>query len=141
MRMADERKERVLHTRVPHSLEREIKHRARRLGLSVSTVVRHVLQHTFGLVDDIVTDGTNVALSLSGDEPLAAERDDGTDEGARIIAWQDAVLNVNAVCGRCNAILPRGARAGVAVRERPGPPAMLCLGCLAKSTTGDQEDR
>src|SRR5512147_2084609 len=61
-----ERKERVLHTRVPESLDRQLSHKARDLGLSVSTVVRHVLLNTFGLVEDIVTDSTNLALSIAG---------------------------------------------------------------------------
>ena len=63
-----ERKERVLHTRVPQSLDRQLKRRARNLGLSVSTVVRHVLLNTFGLVEDIVTDSTNLALSVAGQD-------------------------------------------------------------------------
>jgi hypothetical protein len=139
--MADERKERVLHTRIPDSLEREIKHRARRLGMSVSTVVRHVLQHTFGLVDDIVADSTNVALTLAGGDPpprAPATVDDGEPA---IVAWQEAVLNVNAVCERCNAILARGTRAAVAVRERPGPRAMLCLTCLPALGDAGEEER
>ena len=47
---ANSRKERVIHTRVPESLDDEIKRRATGLGLSVSNLVRNVLQHTFGLV-------------------------------------------------------------------------------------------
>src|SRR5512143_3250488 len=66
------RKERVLHTRVPGALDRHLKQRARSLGMSVSTVVRHVLLNTFGLVEDIVTDGTNVALAIAGQEPPPA---------------------------------------------------------------------
>jgi len=46
---ADERKERVLHTRVPDSLDKHLKRRARTLGMSVSTVVRNVLLTTFGV--------------------------------------------------------------------------------------------
>src|SRR5688572_3352758 len=65
-----ERKEKVLHTRVPDSLDRQLRRRARSLGMSVSTIVRHVLLNTFGLVEDIVADSTNVALSIAGaDEP------------------------------------------------------------------------
>ncbi|HJQ84447.1 MAG TPA: hypothetical protein VKA21_10250 [Candidatus Binatia bacterium] len=122
----DERKERVLHTRVPESLERQLKQRARRLGMSVSTVVRHVLLNTFGLVEDIVTDSTNVALAVTGQEPI------GGPEAARpdVVAWQDAVLNVNAVCERCNAVLRAGTRAAIGVRDRPGPRAILCRRCL-----------
>lgn len=129
----DERKERVLHTRVPDSLDRHLKRRARGLGMSVSTVVRHVLLNTFGLVEDIVADSTNLALAISGEEP--APRPDrapasSAEPAAEILGWQEAVLNVNAVCDQCNAILPRGARAAIGVRSQPGPRAIICCDCL-----------
>jgi hypothetical protein len=136
----DERKERVLHTRVPQSLDRQLRHRARNLGLSVSTVVRHVLLNTFGLVEDIVTDTTNVALSVAGEdaEPGARSRIAGRrsveDESAQngIVGWQEAVLNLNAVCAHCNAVLRRGARAAIGIRTRPGQPTFLCNRCVRK---------
>jgi hypothetical protein len=137
---ADERKERVLHTRVPDSLDRQLKHRARRLGMSVSTVVRHVLLNTFGLVDDIVTDSTNVALALTSDSsepasgnptrastPKAAASDAGT-----VLAWQEAVLNLNAVCAHCNAILRKGVRAALGISEGAGPRVIICQRCLER---------
>jgi hypothetical protein len=138
---SDERKERVLHTRVPDSLDRQLKHRARRLGMSVSTVVRHVLLNTFGLVEDIVTDSTNVALALTGgdsSEPAAgspartpAPRP-GNADSSTVLAWQEAVLNVNAVCAHCNAILRRGVRAAVGIRDAAGAPVVICRRCLER---------
>lgn len=116
-----ERKEKVLHTRVPESLDRQLRVRARGLGLSVSTVVRHVLQNTFGLVDDIVSDSTNVALAIAGES--LPERDE-------IIGWQEIVLNRNAVCDHCNVVLGKGTRAAIAVRPGPGPLTALCVDCL-----------
>lgn len=138
----DERNEHVLHTRVPHSLDRRLKRRARTLGMSVSTVVRHVLLNTFGLVEDIVTDGANVALSLAGEEvmprgrrPGGPDRAEAAGEGAgEILGWQEAVLNLNAVCDRCNAVLRRGGRAAIGIREHPGPRAILCRKCLGVLT-------
>ncbi len=135
---ATERKERVLHTRVPHSLERHLKQRAQQLGMSVSTVVRHVLLNTFGLVEDIVTDTTNVALSIAGATPASprrAGRDAATPDADDIVGWQEARLHRNAVCEQCNALLPRGCRAAIAVQERPGPRAIICRRCLDALTT------
>lgn len=135
---AGERKERVLHTRVPASLDRQLKHKATRLGLSVSTVVRHVLLNTFGLVEDIVTDSTNLALSIAGeDTPAAAARPREKRGGARddpgaVVAWQEALLNLNGVCDRCNVVLRKGTRAAVGVRDMPGPRRLLCTSCLRK---------
>jgi hypothetical protein len=136
---AGERKERVLHTRVPDSLDRHIKRRARSLGMSASTVVRNVLLTTFGLVEDIVNDSTDIALAATGlatsprrDRSRAAA---GTPAG-EVVAWQDAVLNLNAVCDQCNAILQKGSRAGIGVREQPGPRAIICPQCLAALSRG-----
>jgi hypothetical protein len=130
---ADERKERVLHTRVPDSLDKHLKRRARTLGMSVSTVVRNVLLTTFGLVEDIVNDGTDIALAVTGQEtgPRRPRARAGAATPDEVVAWQDAVLNVNAICDRCNAILPKGVRAAVGIREQPGPRAILCPSCLA----------
>ena len=125
------RKERVLHTRVPGALDRHLKQRARSLGMSVSTVVRHVLLNTFGLVEDIVNDGTNVALAITGQEPAPAPpRTTERSRGEEVLAWQEAVLNVNAVCAHCNAILKRGTRAALGVGDQPGPRAIICRRCL-----------
>ena len=137
-RDAAERKERVLHTRVPASLDRHLKHRARNLGMSVSTVVRNVLLNTFGLVEDIVADGTNVALSLAGQPTLpragGAEPDPARD--AAILGWQDVVLNRNAVCDRCNAVLRKGARATLGIPEGAGPRTIVCRRCTARERPG-----
>ena len=148
----EERKERVLHTRVPESLDRHIKRRARNLGMSVSTVVRNVLLNTFGLVEDIVTDSTNIALSITGEEAIPpGERARARGSSARddrpaasdILGWQEAVLNLNAVCDRCNAVLRRGTRAAISVGERPGPRAIMCKRCLGRlaAGTGDRAAR
>jgi hypothetical protein len=129
----DERKERVLHTRVPDSLDKHLKRRARTLGMSVSTVVRNVLLTTFGLVEDIVNDGTDIALAVTGQETAPRRpRSRAVASSDEVVAWQEAVLNVNAVCDRCNVILPKGVRAAVGIREQPGPPAILCPSCLAE---------
>lgn len=136
-----QRKERILHTRVPESLDRHIKHRARGLGMSVSTVVRNVLLNTFGLVEDIVTDGTNIALALTGQEVIPTngrgqKRKPASDGETDILAWQEAVLNRNAVCDHCNAVLRTGTRAAIAVREQPGPRPILCRRCLRRVEDG-----
>ena len=126
----DQRKERVLHTRVPESLDRHIKRRAKSLGMSVSTVVRNVLLTTFGLVEDIVNDSTDIALAITGAEASPRERGHARADRAEVLGWQEAVLNLNAICAECNAILQKGTRAAIGVRDRPGPRAILCRSCL-----------
>jgi hypothetical protein len=48
----------------------------------------------------------------------------------RVFAWQQAALNLNAVCDQCNAVLAKGqlAAIGIPIPERP---VFLCLECLA----------
>jgi hypothetical protein len=126
------RKEKVLHTRVPSSLDRQLKERARNLGLSVSTVVRHVLLNTFGLVEDIVVDSANLAMSIAGDDSPAKGDGRRAKDFAMtgVLGWQEAVLNVNGVCERCNTLLAKGRKGVIAVRESPGPRTLLCARCL-----------
>jgi hypothetical protein len=132
----------VLHARIPEALDREIKGRARNLGLSVSTVVRHVLMHTFDLVEDIVSDSANIALSIAGDSPRrdatpgpASQAKASAEHG--VIGWQQVVLQRNAVCARCNSILKRGAAAAIAVHDTSAPAqqTIICQACLTALTS------
>lgn len=147
--MADEeRKEKVIHTRVSEGLEEEIRERAARLGVSVSNLVRNVLQNTFGLVEDVVADAASISRSArgegrSGADGHRAERD-GSGGGrsaaperpGRVLGWQEAVLSVNALCAACNAILPRGTRAAIAVVEGNAPRDIRCLSCIDEKNEG-----
>ena len=54
-----------------------------------------------------------------------------------VLAWQEAVLNLNAVCDQCNAVLHKGSRAGIGVRELPGPRPVICPQCLAELSRPD----
>lgn len=131
------RKEKMLHARIPERLDSEIKRRAGSLGMSVSTVVRHVLLNTFNLVEDIVADSTNVALSITRDESdTSTTKNHGGEAGAsprgRILGWQEVILNLNAVCDRCNAILATGTSAAIGIREQPGAQSIICKRCLEK---------
>lgn len=120
----------MIHTRVPESLDDEIKRKAGNLGVSVSNLVRDVLENTIGLVEDIVSDSTQIARAARGEvvHPGRARRHrDG--EGGTVLGWQVAVLNVNAVCDACNAILPKGTEAAIGVVDG-GPRPFRCAACL-----------
>jgi plasmid stability protein len=110
-------KERVLHTRIPESLDEAIRARAAGLGMSVSNLVRNVLANALEVVE-----------AAAGLAPPAAAR----AATAVVLGWQEAVLARNAVCDRCNDILPRGARAAIAVVEPDGagPRPIRCLPCI-----------
>ena len=128
-------KDRVLQARIPEQLDEELRDRAEQLGLSVSTVVRNVLFHTFDLVEGVVTDSAHIARAIKGREPPSsppppAVADEDSAAKSTVIGWQEAILNRNGICEQCNAILPMGARAAVGVPAQARP-VLLCLDCLA----------
>jgi len=144
-----EKNERVIHTRVPERLEAELKGRAEALGVSVSNLVRNVLNNTFGLVEEIVADSARLAETARSTfrapaaPPPAAWPD--IAHGGRapsraaatdVIGWQELILGKNAVCDRCNTILPRGQDAAIAIVDGPGPRPILCLACLEELRHG-----
>jgi hypothetical protein len=116
-----ERKERVIHTRVPESLEAELRKRAQDLGISVSNLVRNVLGHAFGLVGDVVADSHAIARAARGEKSGAS-----TDD---VIGWQAITLAKNAVCSQCNTILAKGKPASIGMTERGAVGPILCLTC------------
>jgi len=133
-----EKKEKVLHARIPESLDEEIREHASQLGLSVSNLVRNVLQNAVGLVDEIIADTAGLARSATGGKAgPAAKREAPVDRAPRVLGWQEAVLNLNAVCDRCNDILEKGSRGAIAVVEGAGPRPIRCLGCVEEKSDGN----
>jgi len=138
---ASDRKERVLHTRIPEALDEEIRAQARELGVSVSNLVRNILRNTLGLVGDVVEDTANLTRRALGEEPKA--RQPGAARPMRgsspeapgpspVVGWQRITLNVNAVCAECNAILEKGTDAAAGVGGDPTTPTLICPSCLEK---------
>ncbi len=132
-------KDKVLQARIPEDLDVQLRDRAEQLGLSVSTVVRNVLLHTFDLVEGVVADSAQLARVVQGREKPAAPLLPAPDpeEGSGVIGWQQAVLNRNGVCEQCNVILAKGetAAVGVPVQARP---LLLCLKCLGELSATEQ---
>jgi len=134
----DGKKEKVLHTRISQDLEEQIRKEAGSLGVSVSNLVRNILSNTFDLVENIVTDSADISRSArrrsappaAGTKPSGAVEPEPVSVPGRVLAWQEAVLNLNAVCSQCNTILEKGSRAAIAVVEGTGPRPALCLTCL-----------
>lgn len=127
----DDRKERVIAARVPEALDDAIRRHATSLGLSVSNLVRNVLQNSLGLVGDIVADSAEIARLARGER----QRDPALFGSAparspRVIGWQEVRLAVNAVCEICNAVLPRGTQAAVGVLEGAGAVRLRCEKCI-----------
>jgi len=143
----DKKKEKVLHTRITPDLEKQIREEAGSLGISVSNLVRNILSNTFDLVENIVTDSAEISRSArrrsvqtaAGKQTNSTADPGSSPEQDYVLGWQEAILNLNAVCYQCNEILKRGSRAGIAIIEGKGPRPSICLTCL-KEITNDSEN-
>ena len=122
----DEKKERVLHTRVPERLEAHLRQRAEDLGISVSNLVRNVLGHAFGLVGDVVADSHAIARAARGETKPAPAPAAAVTSIDDVIAWQPVVLGKNAVCATCNAIVAKGSQGAIGA----GTTIVICTECL-----------
>ena len=138
------KKDKVIHTRVSESLDEEIKTRASGLGISVSNLVRNALLNAFGLVEGVIADSESIAESAraKGVAPpaeLSGPRPPRSDD--QVVGWQRLVLNLNAVCSACNAILSKGSEAAVGVTGAGfDPRSVICLKCLERSVRDDDGD-
>jgi hypothetical protein len=130
----DAKKERVLHTRVPAVLERELKRFADNLRVPVSNLVRTILEDAV-TVADAATENVESRLKLAA-KHLEKERERirksiEHDPLEGIVAFQDVVLAVPATCAKCGKDLPRGTKAQMGIGESPGlPRRFVCQDCL-----------
>jgi hypothetical protein len=134
----EEKKERVLHTRVPALLERELKRFADSLRVPVSNLVRAILQDALTVADAA---GTSIEERLkNAAKALEQERERlkkkvQPDPLADVVAFQWVTLAQPAVCAKCDRSIPRGAGAHLGLTEgrRAGANLMLCQACLPPS--------
>lgn len=133
---ASPRKERVLHTRVPAVLERELKRLAESLRVPVSNLVRAVLEDAVAVADHA---GENVETRLkSFAENLEHERDKLRRRVMRdpledVIAFQAVKLAQPTPCAKCKRELRRGEGAHLGLRDEARPVAgrvFVCDGCV-----------
>jgi hypothetical protein len=126
------RKERVLHTRVPAVLERELKRFADNLRIPVSNLVRTILEDAL-LVADAATGNVEERLRRAA-QHLEKEREKirkhlEHDPLEGIVAFQEVMLAVPAACAKCGATLARGARAHLGIGDGPGERTFVCDDC------------
>lgn len=160
-------KDRVVQTRVPRDLETTLKREARRRRLTVSHLVRNVLEDAFQLVDgvvanvdDLVNDSVELVRRVGSDaRRVAGAVREATRPGeaappgevappsadlAHVWAWNRVVLNRATDCSRCGRGLARGAVAHAGLSDDPSQPrAWLCDDCIdalaeAEAGAGDE---
>ncbi|MBW2272985.1 MAG: hypothetical protein JRG96_06920 [Deltaproteobacteria bacterium] len=145
------RKDRLIQTRVPRDLEATLKEEARRRRLTVSHLIRNVLEDAFELVDgvvadvdQIVTDSVSLAKNVSRnarrlassarvpETPASQPTSDLSDisDISHVYAWNEVVLHQSASCSSCGTQIERGERGFAGMSDTPERPrAWLCPAC------------
>ena len=137
-------KDRVLQARIPEQLDEELRNRAEQLGLSVSTIVRNALLHTFELVEGVVADSAQIGRAIQGRATQLRPELPPPDtapyaDASGILGWQEAILNLNGICDECNAVLHKGERAALGIPTQPRP-VLLCIKCLKSLSVQSSEN-
>jgi hypothetical protein len=137
-----DRKDRLVQTRVPGDLDEALREQAKKKRVSVSQLIRNVLEDTFDLVDNVVGEAVTLGKNVSRDAKRIAEsaqgrrNQAGVNKAVRAIetvyAWQKVVLNRDGVCEICGASLRKGGDGMVGLNEdRDAPPVWLCVDCAS----------
>ena len=131
------KKERVLHTRVPAVLERELKRFAENLRMPVSNLVRAILEDAVNAADaagESVEGRLKRAAQQLGREREKLKKRVLPDQFASVYAFQPVTLAQPATCARCGRSLSRGDHAHLGMSEPPPKsPAdriVVCDTCL-----------
>ena len=152
-------KDRVVQTRVPRDLETTLKREARRRRLTVSHLIRNVLEDAFQLVDgvvanvdELVNDSVELVRRVGSDarrvagavREAARPGEAAPADLAHVWAWNRVVLNRATDCSRCGRGLARGSVAHAGLSDDPTQPrAWLCDDCIdtlaeAEAGAGDE---
>jgi hypothetical protein len=112
------KKDRLIQTRVDRRLQKTLIDEARNRRMSVSNLVRNILEDAFGLTD---SDAAPVLDDVSPVDPPELDH---------VIAWNPVVLSRDVECSRCARPIETGQRALIGLSEDPSAPrAWLCPEC------------
>jgi hypothetical protein len=136
---SEERKERVLHTRVPAVLERELKRFAANLRVPVSNLVRAILEDAVNAADRATVNVENQLLSAVKQLEVERERIKKkvlSDPLEHAVAFQPVTLSKPAACAKCQCELPKGSAAQLVISEEPTPERLFaCNACATNSSS------
>ena len=135
------KKERVLHTRVPAVLERELKRFAENLRVPVSNLVRTILEDALDVADaatESVEDRLKRAAGRLETERERLKKKMHADPLAHVFAFQAITLAQRQQCAKCRRDLEPGEHAHLGLADDPVPRArpqriFVCDACLPKT--------
>jgi hypothetical protein len=141
-----DRKDQLVQTRVPGDLSETLREAAKKKRVSVSQLIRNVLEDSFELVDNVVGEAVQLGQNVRRDALRIAETAKGRkratpsapvagDPLADIEAWQEVLLNRDVVCAQCARVVDRGSKAAFGVSSDPTAPKLwMCAVCAATLT-------
>ena len=114
------RKDRLIQTRVDRRLQKVLQQEARNRRISVSNLVRNILEDAFGLAEP----GTGPTVDPQARAAAAPPPLD------HVYAWNAVILGRDAECSRCARSMPAGHRGFIGLSEdQEAPRSWLCSEC------------
>jgi hypothetical protein len=139
-----EKKERVLHTRIPAVLESELKAAAAALRIPVSNLVRTILEDAVAMADRatgrVESSLERAARSVAAERERLRERVKKLDPLANVVAYQTVVVASPTECTSCMKALEPGDDAALGVTNRPGPKLFVCTECVPHRGSRSADD-
>jgi hypothetical protein len=139
--MADERKEKVIHTRIPAALEEQIKRLADHLRVPVSNVVRNMLEDALEAARRMRDRAGAIAGGAPAPAPEQAPMPAAKSPLELVFAWQEITLNVATTCARCEQPLVAGDEAYLGLSDVPTPRVFSCSDCLPQKRSSKPQKR
>lgn len=132
-----EKKERVLHTRIPAMLESELKAAAAALRIPVSNLVRTILEDAVNMAERatgrVESSLERAARSVGAERERLRTRVKKLDPLANVVAYQTVIVASETHCASCGTTLETGDNAALGVTDRPGGPKLfVCYACVPK---------
>jgi hypothetical protein len=122
--VSDERKEKVIHTRIPAALEEQIKRLAEGLRVPVSNLVRNMLEDAITMTKRM---RDNIPAAIGGGSPPPV-----TPDLSAVFGWQELTINVASPCARCGRELLPGDDAYLGLSDVRDPRVFICPACLPR---------
>ena len=120
---AQQRKEDFLAARVPKELRDKVFKRAEAEGISVSILIRKILEQAFA------DPSASIAPEELNSGKTARETNIHTARFSNVLGWETISLYQKASCGECARVLAAGHDAVVGISATGGPPILLCPSC------------
>ena len=133
-----ERKDRLIQTRVADDLDATLREEAKKRRLSVSQLIRNVLEDTFNLVDDVMTEAGKLAQTVRRDAARIRDSAQGLARAGanpleKVESWHLVILSGDTRCSRCKADLSSGEPASMGVSADPTMrPLWICQTCRSQ---------